>query len=123
MGHRLHSATKYEVKYDSCGRFNWAQSHINYIVELLAEGDVYYDQDEICYSDRVEANRERLIANIEKIKTPDPEWENQEYLDYEIKKMEEDKECDISRDYLYSSLKGLIDQADPNNEYVYFLWF
>ena len=123
MGHRLHSATKYEVKYDTTGRFNWAQNYINYIIELLAEGDVYYDQDEICYSDRVEANREHLIANLERIITPDPEWENQEELDYEIKKMEEDKECEINRCYLYASLKQLIEDADPNNEYVYFLWF
>lgn len=123
MGHRLHSATKYEVKYDSCECFNWAQNHINYIIELLAEGDVYYDQDDICYSDRVEANKELLIANLERIKTPDPEWENQEDLDYAIKKMEEDKECGINRLYLYVSLKMLIEDADPNNEYVYFLWF
>ena len=37
--------------------------------------------------------------------------------------MEEDKECEINRCYLYASLKQLIEDADPNNEYVYFLWF
>lgn len=123
MGHRLHSATKYEVKYDTTGRFNWAQRHINYIIELLAEGDVYYDQDDISYSDRVEANKELLIANLNKITTPDPEWENQEDLDNAIKSMEEDKECGINKCYLYVSLKQLIEDADPNNEYVHFLWF
>lgn len=124
MGHRLHSATKYEVKYDCNGRFNWASEHINPIIECLAEGDSWFSNCEcIECSDTCEAAREVLLANVERIINPDPEWANQEELNELLNEMESDRDCDIDAYYLYTELKHLIEQSDPTCSYVHFAWF
>ena len=47
MGKRLHSAIKYEVKYETNGRFNWGGDHVNPIIECLAEGRVVFQSKSI----------------------------------------------------------------------------
>lgn len=121
MGLRLHSAIKYEVKYGDCA-FNYAQNHINPIIELLAE-DCGYEGDYLEFSNTLSAHRDNLIKNVERIKTPDDDWEHQEELNELIEYMENDSECGIDRDYLYTQLKKIINQSDPNNDYVHFAWF
>lgn len=124
MGCRLHSATKYEVEYGSNACFNWGQKHLNGIIECLADGDFWCnDQDCIDGADTLEASRENLRANIECIITPNPDWEGQETLDELIEDMENDKHCDIDRAYLYKQLKALVEQADAREDYVHFSWF
>lgn len=124
MGHRLHSATKYEVKYETNGRFNWASGHINPIIECLADGDFWSNEPDYCgAADTLEANRNKLLTNIERIINPDPEWENQEVLDELLEDMENDSDCEFDRQYLYTELKILIEQSDPKCIYVHFAWF
>ena len=45
MGHRLHTAVVYKVEYGLNASFNWAQEHINNIIETLAEGDIFSEGD------------------------------------------------------------------------------
>ena len=73
MGHRLHSAIKYEVKYGDCA-FNYAQPHINPIIEVLAEGDCCYEGDFLDYADTLSASREKLVKNVEYIKVTESDW-------------------------------------------------
>lgn len=122
MGHRLHSATKYEVKYGDCA-FNYAQPHINPIIEVLAEGDCGYEGEFLDYADTLSASREKLVKNIEYIKVTESDWEGQEDLNELIENMEDDDECDIDREYLYTQLKKIVNQSDKNNDYVHFAWF
>lgn len=122
MGHRLHSAIKYEVKYGDCA-FNYAQPHINPIIEVLAEGDCCYEGDFLDYADTLSASREKLVKNVEYIKVTESDWEGQEDLNELIEYMENDDECDIDREYLYTQLKHIINQSDENNDYVHFAWF
>ena len=124
MGCRLHSAKKYEVEYTSKAVFNYASHIINPIIECLADGDFWCDnQDCIEGASILEASRENLIKNIEHIITPDEEWENQEALDELIEEMEDDDSCSIDREYLYKELKSLIEYADTRCDYVHFSWF
>lgn len=122
MGHRLHSAIKYEVKYGDCA-FNYAQPHINPIIEILAENECYYEGEYLDYADNLSASREKLVKNVEYIKVTESDWEGQEDLNELIEYMENDDECDIDREYLYKQLKHIINQSDPNNDYVHFAWF
>jgi hypothetical protein len=122
MGHRLHSAIKYEVKYGDCA-FNYAQPHINPIIEVLAEGDSSYEGEFLDYADTLSASREKLVKNVEYIKVTESDWEGQEDLNELIEYMEDDDECDIDREYLYKQLKHIINQSDENNDYVHFAWF
>ena len=122
MGHRLHSAIKYEVKYGDCA-FNYAQPHINPIIEILAENECYYEGEYLDYADNLSANREKLVKNVEYIKVTESDWEGQEDLNELIEDMENDNECDIDREYLYTQLKHIINQSDKNNDYVHFAWF
>lgn len=123
MGCRLHSHKKHEIKYSETASFNWGAIRINPIIECLAEGDFWADSEYSGDANNLEASRDNLIKNVEKILTPDPNWENQEELDELISDMEKDKMYDIDRKYLYDSLKLLIDEADPRNSYIYFSWF
>lgn len=122
MGHRLHSAIKYEVKYGDCA-FNYAQPHINPIIEILAENECYYEGEYLDYADNLSASREKLVKNVEYIKVTESDWEGQEDLNELIEYMENDDECDIDREYLYKQLKHIINQSDENNDYVHFAWF
>lgn len=123
MGYRLHSHAKHEIQYSEHAVFNWSNNHINPIIECLADGDFWADSDYIEGANNLEASRENLLKNVEKIITPDPDWEEQETLNELIEEMENDEECKISRQYLYEKLKALIEEADPRNCYVFFSWF
>lgn len=123
MGHRLHSAKTYKVEYGTTSAFNWAQNHINPIIDLLAEEDTFSEGECLEYADTLQAHRGTLLANVEKIKTPDSNWAYQEDLDRLIENMCEDNTCSIDRDYLYTQLKGAILESDPDCDYVHFAWF
>lgn len=122
MGHRLHTATKYDVRFDCNGRFNWANEHINAIICCLAEGDYWCDNGEIPnYADILEADRGKLLNNIERIICPSNDWEYQEELDNCLENME--KEGEFNRQYVYEELKHLIEISDPKERVVHFYWF
>ena len=121
MGCRLHSAKKYEVNYGDTGAFSYASHLINPIIVILSEDDYWGDDDYIGNAVLLEANRENLIANVDKIINPDEDWEWQEELDEAIEAMENDSE--ITREELYEDLKSLIDDADKKSDYVHFSWF
>lgn len=123
MGYRLHSHARHEIKYSEHAVFNWANNLINPIIECLADGDFWADSDDTSYANNLEASRENLLKNVEKIITPDPDWEEQETLNELIEEMEKDKGFNIDRQYLYEKLKALIEEADPRNCYVFFTWF
>ena len=123
MGHRLHSAKTYKVEYGSNSSFNWAQEHINPIIDILAEGDTFSEGECLEYANTLQAHRGTLIANVEKIKTPDNNWSNQGELEELIEAMQNDSSCDIDRDYLYTQLKATILESDPDCDYVHFSWF
>lgn len=121
MGLRLHSATKYEVEYNSKAVFNYASHIINPIITILSEDDYWANDDYIVNATILEANRENLLANVEKIMNPDENWEWQEELNMAIETMENRSE--INREYLYKELKNLIESADTRCDYVHFSWF
>lgn len=119
MGYRLHSATKYDVKLDSNGYFNWNSECINRVIECLAEDTFWANDSEYFYdADILEADRETLLKNLPNILTPNWDWDGQEDLEQAIEDLE-----DIDRLYLYNGLKTLIAQSDPNNTFVHFVWF
>ena len=124
MGYRLNSAIKYEVKYSECGRFNWSANYINRLIEICSEGNCYFnDYEYIGNADTIEANREILLANIDKIITPDNHWEGQFELNELFEDMENDKEFEFDKQYIHKELKSLIEQSDNNNDLVHFAWF
>lgn len=123
MGHRLHSATKYEVVYGTNGRFNWSSEHINPIIECLAEGDCWFSDEYIGSADTCEGARDKLLANVERIINPNDGWSRQDELNELLDEMENDSECEVDRKYLYTELKELIEQSDAQRNYVHFAWF
>ena len=123
MGHRLHTAVVYKVEYGQNASFNWAQEHINNIIETLAEGDIFSEGEDLDYANTLQAHRGTLLANVDKIKTPDENWANQEVLEEQIENMLNDDTCNIDRDYLYQQLKWHINASDADCDYVHFAWF
>lgn len=118
MGHRLHSAKKYVVEYSDWGKFNYCQDSINPIIEVLAETDAFFSDDLEC-ANTIDANRKNLLANIDKIIHPDESWPYME----ELNEILEGADAELTRDYIHGALKALIEEADPNNDYVHFVWF
>lgn len=121
MGKRLHSAVKYEVVYSDTSAFDWGSETVNPIIDILSEMDCSYDGDDICYSETVNANRENLLANVDKIINPDYTWDSQEDLDDMLYRLE--KYTDITREELHKTLKAFIEMSDSNCEDVHFAWF
>lgn len=122
MGVRLHSAKVYDVQYNDCGRFNYAQEYVNPIIDLLSENEAWFDNpDYVEGSSVLEVSIYPFKENLEHIITPNNEWEYQEGLEDLIKSMEQ--HTDIDRNYLYEELKKLVDLADKGNNYVHFSWF
>lgn len=119
MGKRLHSAVSYEVKYGDKACFNWQADRINQIIDALAEGDTSYNDDDIRFADSISANRDNLLANIDKIINPDDDWGFQDYLERQLKRIT----AGITREELHKELKTLIEQADSRIGYIHFAWY
>lgn len=119
MGKRLHSAVSYEVKYGDKACFNWKADRINLIIDALAEGDTSYNDDDIRFADRIEANRDNLLANIDRIINPDENWAFQDYLERQLKRIT----AGITREELHKELKALVEQADSRIGYIHFAWY
>lgn len=122
MSLRLHSAEKYEIKYGSNSFFNWKIDKVNSIITILAEHDCWYDDDFLSCAKNISANKEILLANIDKIINADKTWELQEELNEYLEELE-NEDNGISREYLHKHLKELIEQADSRNGDVFFAWF
>lgn len=119
MGHRLHSAKKYVVEYSDFGNFNYCQDSINPIIEILAETDVFFCADCLECANTIDANKELLLANVDKIINPDDSWPYME----ELNEILEGADAELTREYIHGALKELIEEADPNRDYVHFHWF
>lgn len=121
----LHSAIKYEVEYGLNSNFKWKNHVINPIIAVLAEEQYSYDGahngEEIENATIVTANRNNLLKNIDKIISPDENWDYQEMLEGKINLIE--VYHDISREELHKNLKELIEQSDSRNKDVFFAWF
>ena len=122
MGHRLHSAKKYDIQYSDASAFNWCQEEINEILYCLAEGDMAYDDESLIFSNTLWGNRANLQKNITKIISPNNEWEYQDELNEKLEALCK-KYQDITNYSLYRNLKEIIEQSDPNCEDIHFAWF
>lgn len=121
MGHRLHSAKKYVVEYSDFGNFNYCQDSINPIIEVLAETDAFFSDDFLECANTIDANRKNLLANVDKIINPDDSWPYMEELNEILE--DADVDAELTRENIHGALKKLIEEADPNNDYVHFHWF
>lgn len=122
MGKRLHSATKHEVVWGENAKFNYAQDYINPIIDILAEYDVGYEGDCLEYADSVSADRKKLLENVDKIVQPNNEWEYQEELNEVLENMEKNSEG-LTKEYVHTHLRNIINESDKNCNDVYFAWF
>lgn len=122
MGLRLHSAKKYDIQYGEACAFNYCQEELNEIIDKLAQNDISYNDESLRFSNTVWANRKNLIENVDKIVTPDPEWDFQEEMDEYIDSLIK-KNPDLSREIIHQRLKTIIEQSDPNCSDIYFSWF
>lgn len=121
MDLRLHSAEKYEIKYGSNSFFNWKIDKVNFIINILAEYDCWYEGECLSCAKHLSANKEILLANVDKIINADKTWVLQEALNDYLEELENEDNA-ISREYLHKHLKELIEQADSRNGNVYFAW-
>jgi uncharacterized membrane protein len=117
----LRTAIKYEFELGNTKCFNWKNAPIiNPIINTIAEEEAEFSREDWVYSEEIEANREKLLANIDKIIKPDETWAFHEDLEFQLNNIE--KYHSITREKIYNNLKELIEQSDIRNKYVYFIW-
>lgn len=117
----LRTAVKYEFELSNTKCFNWKNAPtINPIINTIAEEDAEFSREDWVYSEEIEANREKLLTNIDKIIKPDETWAFHEDLEFQLNNIE--KYHSITREKIYNNLKELIEQSDSRNKYVYFIW-
>jgi hypothetical protein len=120
----LRTAIKYEFELSNTKCFTWKDaSFINPIINAIAEEDAEFDAEDWVYSEEIKANREKLLANLDKIIKPDETWAFHEDLEFQLKRLERYyKTNTITRETIYNNLKEIIEQSDSRNKYVYFFW-
>ena len=120
----LRTAIKYELELSNTKCFTWKDvSIINPIINAIAEEDAEFDAENWVYSENIKANREKLLANLDKIIKPDETWAFHEDLEFQLNRIEKyHKTFTITRETIYNNLKELIEQSDSRNKYVYFFW-
>ena len=120
----LRTAIKYEVELSNTKCFTWKDaSIINPIINAIAEEDAEFFDENWVYSEEFKANREKLLANIDKIIKPDETWAFHEDLEFQLNRIEKyHKTFAITRETIYNNLKEIIEQSDSRNKYVYFFW-
>lgn len=120
----LRTAIKYEFKLSNTKCFTWKDApFINAIINTIAEEDAEFDAEDWVYSEDIKANREKLLANLDKIIKPDETWAFHEDLEFQLKRLERYyKTNTITRETIYNNLKEIIEQSDSRNKYVYFFW-
>ena len=120
----LRTAIKYEVELGNTKCFNWKDvSTINPIINAIAEEDAEFSSEDWVYSGEIKANREKLLANLDKLIKPDENWAFHEDLEFQLNFIEKyHKTNKLTRETIYNNLKELIGQSDSRNKYVYFFW-
>ena len=120
----LRTATKYEVELSNTKCFTWKDaSIINPIINAIAEEDAEFCDENWVYSEEIKANREKLLANLDKLIKPDKTWEFHEDLEFQLNRIEKCHNSNtMTRENIYNKLKELIEQSDSRNKYVYFFW-
>ena len=122
---KLYTETKCNEKYSKKGYFSTCiYDRINTIINTLSDDDFKCsDENHWVYSEQVEARRTNLLNNLDKIINPDPNWEFHEDLEYQLNELAENRQRPTTREYVYESLKELIEVSDSRIEYVRFAWF
>lgn len=118
----LRTAIKYEVELSNTKHFTWKDAPaINPIINAIAEEDAEFSDEAWVYSEEIKANREKLLANLDKIIKPDETWAFHKDLEFQLKHIEKYYNS-MTRETIYNNLKEIIEQSDSRNKYVYFFW-
>ena len=112
MGYRLHSASKYDVKY-SAGDFNHKCEEIH---NVLSACGADYTRDS--YDSEFEVSRRDWEKVIEKLKNLDslPEEEKDEI-------MEAIGEMQCTLENIIEGMEFLLKESDPNNDFLHLSYF
>ena len=112
MGYRLHSASKYDVKY-SAGDFNHKCEEIH---NLLSACGADYTRDS--YDSEFEVSRRDWEKVIEKLKNLDslPEEEKDEVME-----AVENMKCTLKN--IIEGLEYLLKESGPNNDFLHLSYF
>lgn len=112
MGYRLHSATKYEVKY-SAGDFN---NQCEEFHNLLSACEADYTGD--CYDSEFEVSISDWKKVIEKLRNIDslPE-EDRDKITEAVKAMR------YTVENIVEGMEYLLKESDPNNDYLHLSYF
>lgn len=112
MGHRLHYASAYKVKYGG-GYFNYYQEEFNkFLYHLCACQWYWYNEEDIAYADEFEISKDVLKEAIERLK---------EYSDDDLPTELQDANCSVP--VIDAILRRCLEDSDPDNDYVRFSWF
>lgn len=112
MGHRLHYASTYKVKYGG-GYCNHYQEEFNeFLYHLCACQWCWSNEEDIAYADEFEISKDVLNEAIERLK---------EYSDDELPTELQDANFSVA--VIDAILKRCLEDSDPDNDYVRFSWF
>lgn len=112
MGHRLHFASTYKVKYEG-GYWNHCQEEFNeFLFRLCAFNWDWANEDDIAYADEFEISKDVLNEAIERLKG---------YSDGELPTKLQDANFSVA--VIDAILRRCLEDSDPDNDYVHFSWF
>lgn len=108
MGYRLHSASKYNVKFGPHNSFGHLYAFdVNNVIQAVIP-DAWGDANTIEDSAVIEINKESMQEGI-----------------YKLRQTKEAFLADqsVSNEYMANELQALLDQSDPDNDFIRLEWF
>ena len=85
----LRTAIKYEFELGNTKCFTWKDAPtINPIINAIAEEDAEFSSEDWVYSGEIKANREKLLANLDKLIKPDETWAFHDDLEFQLNYIE-----------------------------------
>lgn len=111
MGCRLHHAKTFKVEYTG-GRFNWQADELHNILQDYGVQVILWNVDDV-YS-HWEISKDDLKHLIEKLADKDPAQKAEENMG---------DHAEITVEDIVSWAQRVLDEADPDLDYVRFAWF
>jgi hypothetical protein len=122
MSVKLNVASKYQIEYGNCAYFNGLQEEFNELLSELFDKYCHKDTDwidfvddeEITFSSTIEIDKKSFIHIKQRLQELDPE---------EVILKSNDSDSSYTVKEIVDIFQYLLDNTDPDNDFIHFVWF
>lgn len=122
MSTKLNVTSKYQIEYANCAYFNNLQEEFNALLRDLfnkychkvTDWIAFPDDEEVEYSSAVEIDKKSFVHIKQRLQELDPE---------EVILKSNDSDSSYTVKEIVDIFQYLLDNTDPDNDFIHFVWF